>query len=88
MHGRQDIIFGIAGSKNDLNEDEEVNEKEVEEFRNDINAYFKLTSAQVNTSIDDIFYMLGEKYVQSNFMKEVLPKYIKNKMMLIVKEVL
>jgi len=78
LHGRQDIIFGIAGNKSDLYEEEEVNEKEVEEFRSDINACFKLTSAQVNTSIDDIFYMLGEKYVQSNFMKEVLPKYIKS----------
>ena len=78
LHGRQDIIFGIAGNKSDLYEDEEVNEKEVEEFRSDIDACFKLTSAQVNTSIDDIFYMLGEKYIQSNFMKEVLPKYIKS----------
>ena len=78
LHGRQDIIFGIAGNKSDLYEDEEVNEKEVEEFRSDIDACFKLTSAQVNTSIDDIFYMLGEKYIQSNFLKEVLPKYIKS----------
>lgn len=78
LHGRQDIIFGVAGNKSDLYEEEEVNEKEVEEFANDINACFKLTSAQVNTSIDDIFYMLGEKYIQSDLIKEILPKYIKS----------
>ena len=76
-NGKPDIIFGIAGNKSDLYEDEEVNEKEVEEFANEINASFKLTSAQVNTSIDDIFYMLGEKYIQSDFVKELLPKLIK-----------
>ena len=70
------VILGIAGNKNDLYEEEDVNEKEVEEFSNSINACFKLTSAKVNTSIDDIFLMLAKKFVQSKFMEELIPKYV------------
>ena len=70
--GNEGIIFGIAGNKNDLFEDEEVDESEAKEFSDSINACFKLTSAQLNTSIDDIFRMLGEKFLMSK--KELLPK--------------
>ena len=75
-NGMMGIILGIAGNKNDLYEEEDVNEKEVEEFSNSINACFKLTSAKVNTSIDDIFLMLAKKFVQSKFMEELIPKYV------------
>ena len=74
--GNEGIIFGIAGNKNDLFEDEEVTESEAKEFSDSINACFKLTSAQLNTSIDDIFQMLGEKFLMSK--KELLPKIDKN----------
>ena len=74
--GNEGIIFGIAGNKNDLFEDEEVNESEAREYSDSINACFKLTSAQLNTSIDDIFRMLGEKYLMSK--KELLLKDDKN----------
>ena len=75
-NGKDEMIFGIAGNKNDLYEEEEVSEKEVEEFSNSIKACFKLTSAKVNTSIDDIFYMLTHKFVQSKFMEELIPTYV------------
>ena len=74
--GNEGIIFGVAGNKNDLFEDEEVNESEAREYSDSINACFKLTSAQLNTSIDDIFRMLGEKYLMSK--KELLLKDDKN----------
>ena len=77
-NGKKGIIFGVAGNKNDLYEEEDITEKEGEEFSKSINACFKLTSAKVNTSIDDIFNMLGEKFIQSDFMKELIPKYVKN----------
>ena len=80
-NGLQDVILGVAGNKCDLYEDEEVSEKDGEEFSNSIEACFKLTSAQVNTSIDDIFTLVGEKFIKSNFMKELIPKYINNKKM-------
>ena len=78
-NGMAGIIFGIAGNKNDLYEEEDVSEKEVEEFSNSINACFKLTSAKVNTSIDDIFYMLTQKFVQSKLMEDLIPKYVTKK---------
>ena len=77
-NGMRGIIFGIAGNKNDLFEDEDISEKEVQEFSNSINACFKLTSAKVNTSIDDIFTMLAQKFIKSEFMLELMPKYVTN----------
>ena len=77
-NGKKGIIFGVAGNKNDLYEEEDITEKEGEEFSKSINACFKLTSAKVNSSIDDIFYMLGEKFIKSEFMKELIPKYVNN----------
>lgn len=77
-NGMRGIIFGIAGNKNDLFEDEDISEKEVQEFSNSINACFKLTSAKVNTSIDDIFMMLAQKFIKSEFMLELMPKYVTN----------
>jgi small GTP-binding protein len=77
QNGRKGIIFGVAGNKNDLYEEEDISESEVQEFCNSIDACFKLTSAKVNTSIDDIFLMLGEKFIKSDFMKELIPQYVK-----------
>ena len=79
QNGKQGIIFGVAGNKNDLYEEEDITEKEAEEFSKSINACFKLTSAKINSSIDDIFNLLGERFIQSDFMKELIPKYVKNK---------
>ena len=74
--GMSGILFGVAGNKCDLYEEEDVSENEAIEFSNSINACFKLTSAKLNTSIDDIFFSLGEQFVQSEFMKTLIPKYI------------
>ena len=76
QNGRKGIIFGVVGNKNDLYEEEDISENEVQEFCKSIDACFKLTSAKINTSIDDIFLMLGEKFAKSEFMKDILPEYI------------
>jgi small GTP-binding protein len=78
-NGLQGVIFGVAGNKNDLFEEEEVDENEVKEFCKSINACFQLTSAQSYSSIDEIFRRLGEKFISSDFMKELIPKYVNNK---------
>ena len=70
------IIFGVAGNKCDLYEEEDVSEKEAIEFSTSINACFQLTSAKLNTSIDDMFSLLGQQFIKSDFMKTLLPKYI------------
>jgi small GTP-binding protein len=74
--GMSGILFGVAGNKCDLYEEEDVSENEAIEFSNSINACFKLTSAKLNTSIDEMFFSLGEQFVQSEFMKTLIPKYI------------
>ena len=54
-NGMKGVIIGIAGNKCDLYENEEVSEKEGQNYRDSINAYFKLVSAKNNISIDEFF---------------------------------
>ena len=42
---------------------EVVNEQEAREFADEINAYFKYTSAKINSGIEDLFKELGERYL-------------------------
>ena len=74
-NGLENVIFGIAGNKNDLYMDEKVDKKEVKEFSEDINAVFQFTSARQNNSIDELFRGLGERFINSNFMLEVGNEY-------------
>ena len=70
-NGLEGIILGIAGNKSDLYDHEQVDKNEVKEFCEDINSVFKYTSAQDNYGIDDLFKELGNKFIHSNFMKEI-----------------
>ena len=70
-NGLEGVIFGVAGNKNDLYMDEKVDKNEVRNFCKEINAVFKFTSAKQNTSIDELFIELGEKFLNSNFMLEL-----------------
>ena len=74
-NGLEGVIFGVAGNKNDLYENEKVNKEEVRNFSNEINATFKFTSAKQNTCIDELFKELGKKYVESDFIKELGQEY-------------
>lgn len=74
--GTAGMILGVAGNKCDLYEEEDVSEKEARDFSASINACFKLTSAKLNTSIDDMFNMLGQQFIKSDIMKTLMPKYI------------
>lgn len=74
-NGLEGIIFGIAGNKNDLYEYEQVDKEEVKDFCNEINAILKFTSAKDNFCIDDLFKELGNKFINSDFMKEALENY-------------
>ena len=75
-NGMAGILFGVAGNKCDLYEEEDVSEKEAREFSSSINACFQLTSAKLNTSINDMFLLLGQQFIKSDFMKELMPKYV------------
>ena len=66
------IIFGIAGNKIDLYEEEKVNQEEAKKFSDSIDAIYKTTSAKENTYIDDLFKDLGRKFINSNLFKQLL----------------
>ena len=66
------IIFGIAGNKIDLYEEEKVSQEEAKKFSDSIDAIYKTTSAKENTYIDDLFKDLGRKFINSNLFKQLL----------------
>ncbi len=66
VSGEENIIFGIAGNKCDLFNEEQVNETEVRKFAESIGAIFHLTSAQDNIGIKELFTELGEKYLETH----------------------
>ena len=55
----KNIIIGIAGNKCDLFEDEKVPEDEAIKFAKEIGAIFRLTSANRNIGIEDLFKSIG-----------------------------
>jgi small GTP-binding protein len=69
------VIFGVAGNKNDLYEQEKVDKNEVRQFCDKINATFHYTSCKENKCIDEMFKELGEKFIDSNFMLEISSDY-------------
>ena len=61
------VVLGIAGNKSDLYESEDVKEAEARQFAEEIGAIFELTSAQNNTGINELFFEVGNKYLDPNF---------------------
>ena len=62
--------MAIVGNKYDKFGEEEVNEKEAEEFANKIGAHFQLTSAKQNFHIEDLFLELGKRFIDKNYSKK------------------
>jgi len=79
QNGMKGVIIGVAGNKSDLYENEKVSEKEGQDYCDSIKAYFKLVSAKNNISINEFFKTLVEQFVKSEFMDELLPKYVNDK---------
>ena len=78
-NGDEDIIYGVVGNKIDLFEEEKVDEKEVKEFCNTIDATLHTASAIENKNIDDIFRDLGKKFINSNKFKQLISQNTANK---------
>lgn len=55
--------MAVAGNKNDMYEYEEVPEAEAKNFAKEIGAIFQTTSAKVANGVDDLFKMIGEKFL-------------------------
>ena len=62
-HGREDVIIAVVGNKSDLFESQEVDEKQAKDFAKKIGAFFRLTSAEFNVGINELFKYLAEKYL-------------------------
>ena len=73
-NGLEGIIFGIAANKNDLYEFEKVDKDEVKYFCQQINSILCFTSAKDNCRIDELFKELGNKFINSDFMKSIREK--------------
>ena len=70
QNGGKNIVLGVAGNKCDLYEQEAVPENEAREFAESIGAIFSLTSAQNNTGINELFFCVGNKYLDPSFQQE------------------
>jgi len=57
-------VFGLAGNKKDLFQDEQVEEEEGESKAQEIGAIFKLTSAKTKAGINDFIEKLVEEYAK------------------------
>ena len=64
--GEENMIFGVAGNKCDLFQEEKVPEEEGKKFANEIGAVFQLTSCKESVGIDDLFLECGKKYLEAN----------------------
>lgn len=69
--GEKNIVIGLAGNKCDMFDKEAVSEEEARSFANEIGAQFQLTSAFKNLGIDDLFRMVGCKYLDPNFQDKI-----------------
>ena len=63
-------IFGLAGNKKDLFQNEKVTEEEGEKKAEDNGALFKLTSAKTGAGINDFMQSLLEAYVAKYIKKD------------------
>ena len=67
------IVIALVGNKNDLEEpskDEwnnpgkQVSDEEALAFAKEINTIFKIVSAKTGAGVDDLFYTIGEKFLE------------------------
>ena len=64
---QDDIILAIAGNKCDNYANETVNDNEGKALAKEINAIYMRTSAKLNSSIDELFNSIGNKFLNPNF---------------------
>ena len=57
------IVLAIAGNKDDMYADEDVDETEVKNFADELNAIFQKTSAKSSNGIEDLFVKIGKKFL-------------------------
>jgi small GTP-binding protein len=68
LSGEDNMVFGVAGNKCDLFQEEKVTEEEGKKFAQSIGAVFRLTSCKESIGIDELFEECGRKYLETNQM--------------------
>ena len=68
VSGEENMVFGVAGNKCDLFQEEQVSEDEGKKFAKSIGAIFHLTSCKESIGIDELFEECGKKYLEDNQM--------------------
>ena len=63
----KNAILALVGNKNDLYNNQQVNDNEAIEFAETIGAIFQVTSAKSNIGIDKLFQNIGIKYLDPEF---------------------
>ena len=63
----KNAILALVGNKNDLYNNQQVNDNEAIEFADTIGAIFQVTSAKSNIGIDNLFQNIGIKYLDPEF---------------------
>ena len=64
--GEENMVFGVAGNKCDLFQEEKVSEEEGKSFAKSIGAIFHLTSCKESIGIDELFEECGKQYLEKN----------------------
>ena len=58
--------MALAGNKNDMYENEEVEESEGKKLAQELGAIFQKTSAKNSTGVEDLFIKIGKKFINPN----------------------
>jgi len=66
----------LVGTKSDKFESEQVEEEEAKGLAKEINAIYQLVSAKDGTGINELFHIIGKKYLNSDLSQKV--KMIEN----------
>jgi hypothetical protein len=61
------LVIAVAANKSDVYDLEEVEESTGRNFAKEHNSFFKYTSAKMSSGIDDLFKMVGNKYIDPSF---------------------
>jgi small GTP-binding protein len=76
QNASENIILALAGNKSDMYEFEEVTDDEGKAYAKEIKAIFQKTSAKTENGVNELFKMIGQKFVNpqtentSNLTKE------------------
>ena len=64
INGKDKIIIGVVGNKNDLYEERVIEEEEGQKYANDIGASFFETSAKDHDTIENLFLDICEQFIK------------------------